>query len=140
MRELLAVAHAHLRNALSFTLLIPPEEPGIRRFCLLAVGLAVLTLRKIQHTPGFTSGAQVKVSRRAVAMTLLASKFAQRNDWLLRRLFDVAAAGLPRATLPAACLPERLTPTHAQPAENYGSDVSQVQQLDVRRYEGSPGH
>jgi farnesyl-diphosphate farnesyltransferase len=140
MRELLAVAHAHLRNALSFTLLIPREEPGIRRFCLLAVGLAVLTLRKIQHTPGFTSGAQVKISRRAVAMTLLASNFAQRNDWLLRRLFDVAAAGLPRATLPAPRLPERLTPNHAPPADNYGPDVSQVQQLDVRRYEGSSGH
>ena len=38
MRELVGVAHAHLRNALSFTLLIPPGETGIRRFCLWAVG------------------------------------------------------------------------------------------------------
>ena len=59
--ELVAVAHAHLRNALDYTLLIPGKEKGIRRFCLWAIGLAVLTLRKIAHNPGFTAGAQVKV-------------------------------------------------------------------------------
>jgi len=66
VRELIGVAHAHLRNALSFTLLIPGEEPGIRRFCLWAIGLAVLTLRNIERTPQFTAGSQVKVSRAAV--------------------------------------------------------------------------
>src|ERR1700733_11930604 len=42
MRELIGVAHAHLRNALDYTLLIPAAEAGIRRFCLWAIGLAVL--------------------------------------------------------------------------------------------------
>ena len=63
MRELVGVAHAHLRNALDYTLLIPGKETGIRRFCLWAIGLAVLTLRKIAHNPGFTAGAQVKVTQ-----------------------------------------------------------------------------
>ena len=63
MHELVGVAHAHLRNALSYTLLIPGEEEGIRRFCLWAIGLAVLTLRRIEHSPGFTAGSQVKVTR-----------------------------------------------------------------------------
>src|SRR3984957_12560537 len=67
--ELLAVAHAHLRNALDYTLLIPGKETGIRRFLLWAIGLAVLTLRKIEHNPHFTSGVQVKVTRKQVAMT-----------------------------------------------------------------------
>src|ERR1700733_2703202 len=49
MRELVGVAHVHLRNALAFTLLIPGKETGIRRFCLWAIGLAVLTLKKIAH-------------------------------------------------------------------------------------------
>ena len=49
MRELVGVAHAHLRNALDYTLLIPGKETGIRRFCLWAIGLAVLTLRKIER-------------------------------------------------------------------------------------------
>ena len=51
--ELVAVAHAHLCNALDYALLIPGKETGIRRFCLWAIGLAVLTLRKIAHNPGF---------------------------------------------------------------------------------------
>src|SRR5580698_3868426 len=63
LRELVGIAHAHLRNALTFTLLIPEKETGIRRFCLWAIGLAVLTLRKIDTNPRFVSGAQVKVTR-----------------------------------------------------------------------------
>jgi farnesyl-diphosphate farnesyltransferase len=99
MRELVAVAHGHLRNALEYTLLIPGNEGGIRRFCLWAVGLAVLTLQKINRNPEFTAGVQVKVSRRAVALTRISTDFALRNDWLLRRLFARAARGLPLAEL-----------------------------------------
>ena len=82
MRELVGVAHVHLRNALAFTLLIPGKETGIRRFCLWAIGLAVLTLRKIADDPGFTSGAQVKVSHAAV-----------RHDPDSRRTSRCAATG-----------------------------------------------
>jgi farnesyl-diphosphate farnesyltransferase len=137
MRELVGVAHAHLRNALSFTLLIPPEETGIRRFCLWAIGLAVLTLRNIERTPGFTSGAQVKVPRSAVAMTQLLSNFAVRNDWLLRRLFERAAAGLPRARLSAPRAPDRSAVSHAESAAGYSYSASPVRQLGARRGEGS---
>jgi farnesyl-diphosphate farnesyltransferase len=107
MRELVAVAHAHLRNALSFTLLIPGEEGGIRRFCLWAIGLAVLTLRRIHRTPGFTTGAQVKVSHSAVAMTRILTTMAVSNDWLLQRLFERAASGLPLAPPAALRRPSR---------------------------------
>jgi farnesyl-diphosphate farnesyltransferase len=95
MRELVGVAHGHLRNALAYTLAIPPQESGIRRFCLWAVGLAVLTLRRIAANPQFTSGAQVKISHSAVRMTQLCTNAAVRNDRLLRMLFDSAARGLP---------------------------------------------
>jgi farnesyl-diphosphate farnesyltransferase len=98
-RELIGAAHAHLRNALEYTLLIPSNETGIRRFCLWAIGLAVLTLRKIEHNPRFTAGAQVKITRSAVAMTRLLTNVAGRSDWLLRRLFAQAARGLPLARL-----------------------------------------
>jgi len=98
-RELVGVAHAHLRNALDYTLLIPSKEAGIRRFCLWAIGLAVLTLRKIEYNPRFTAGAQVKVTRSAVAMTRLLTHVAGRSDWMLRRLFARAARGLPLAGL-----------------------------------------
>ena len=68
----MAVAHAHLRNALDYTLLIPGR--GDEVFAASACGqsaLRVLTLRKIAHNPGFTAGAQVKVRAVAVSMTLL---------------------------------------------------------------------
>jgi farnesyl-diphosphate farnesyltransferase len=97
MRELVGVAHVHLRNALAYTLLIPGNETGIRRFCLWAIGLAVLTLKRISQTPGFTSGSQVKVSHAAVAMTQLSTNVAVRSNWLLERLFDWAAIGVPLA-------------------------------------------
>ena len=57
LRELIGVAHAHLRDALNYTLLIPRTETGIRRFCLWAIGLAVLTLRKIVRAMTPTAGA-----------------------------------------------------------------------------------
>jgi farnesyl-diphosphate farnesyltransferase len=99
MRELVGLAHGHLRNALDYTLLVPSKEAGIRRFCLWAIGLAVLTLQKINRHPGFTAGVQVKVSRKAVAMTRISTDLALRNDWLLRRLFAFAARGLPLAAV-----------------------------------------
>jgi farnesyl-diphosphate farnesyltransferase len=105
MLELIGVAHRHLRNALSFTLLIPGEEAGIRLFCLWALGLAALTLRKIQTTPGFTSGAQVKVSRSAVMMTRTLTTVSVRNDRVLRQLFERAARGLPLAEGPVPAKP-----------------------------------
>jgi farnesyl-diphosphate farnesyltransferase len=97
MEELIGVAHGHLRNALTFTLLIPGRETGIRRFCLWAIGLAVLTLQKIRRHPRYTSGTQVKVSRSAVTMTRVLTDLMVHSDWLLRRLFDLAAHGLPLA-------------------------------------------
>jgi farnesyl-diphosphate farnesyltransferase len=95
LQELIGVAHGHLRNALSFTLLIPAAEIGIRRFCLWSIGLALLTLRAINDNPRFTAGAQVKVSRRAVMMVRTTCNLSARSDRLLRRLFAWAATGLP---------------------------------------------
>jgi farnesyl-diphosphate farnesyltransferase len=99
MRELVAMAHAHLLRALSYTLLIPRQETGIRRFCLWAIGLAVLTLRKIERTPGFQSGAEVKVSRAAVARVRLLTSAAARSDMLLRALFALATVGMTPASV-----------------------------------------
>ncbi len=114
-RELVGVAHAHLRNALDYSLLIPAKETGIRRFCLWAIGLAVLTLRKIEHNPRFTAGNQVKVTRSAVAMTRVLTNVAGHGDWMLRILFAQAARGLPLARLPdlRRQRPAPLTPTDA---------------------------
>ena len=95
LNELIGIACGHLHNALAFTLLIPARHRGIRRFCLWSIGLALLTLRGIHNNPQFTAGAQVKVSRRAVAAVTTISNVSARSDWMLRRLFAYAARGLP---------------------------------------------
>ncbi|HTY51323.1 MAG TPA: phytoene/squalene synthase family protein [Steroidobacteraceae bacterium] len=113
MQELVGVAHAHLRNALEFTLLLPRAETGIRRFCLWAIGLAVLTLRRVHANPRFTAGSEVKVPRSQVRLTLAACNLAVRSNGALQFLFGCAARGLPLAVLPPGWAPKRL-PT--QPA------------------------
>jgi len=118
LTELVGVAHAHLRNAMSYALLIPPSETGIRRFCLWAIGLAVLTLQRINRNPRFTSGADVKVSHAAVALTCGCTNLAIRSNAVLSHLFDWAARGLPlappadvrRGSRAAAAAAQLLTP------------------------------
>ena len=115
LTELIGVAHAHLRNALAFTLLLPREEPGIRLFCLWSVGLAVRTLRRIQRNPRFRSGADVKVSHAEVALTRLGTQLAVRHDAALLSLFDWAAGDLPLAA-PAEVGRRSRAATNAAPA------------------------
>ncbi len=92
---LVAVARGHLANALEYTLTIPSQQVGIRRFCLWALGMAVLTLRRIHDNPGFRSGAQVKISRREVAVTVRVTDLCVRRDGLLRLLFETFTRRLP---------------------------------------------
>ena len=95
MNSLIAVTHRHLQNALEFTCHIPAREAGMRRFCLWALGLAVMTLQKLHRNPQFTSGDQVKVSRRTVRATILATNLMLSSNRGLRWLFGMAARGLP---------------------------------------------
>jgi farnesyl-diphosphate farnesyltransferase len=100
--ELIGIAHGHLRYALSFTVLIPPNETGIRRFCAWAIGLALLTLRSIKDNPRFAAGSEVKISRRKVRLVTTCTNLAVRSDRMLERLFEYAAKGLPLITQPSA--------------------------------------
>ncbi len=95
MRSLIAVTHRHLQNALEYTCLIPAREAGMRRFCLWAIGLAVMTLQKLHQNPRFTCGDEVKVSRRTVQATVLATNLVLSSNARLRWLFRMAASGLP---------------------------------------------
>lgn len=94
-RRLVARAHGHLRNALRYTLAIPPGEKGIRRFCLWSLGMAVLTLRNIHRRPEFRCGEEVTISRRSVAAVVrVGGALAGRDRWL-RALFALTSIGLP---------------------------------------------
>ncbi|MEQ8290408.1 MAG: phytoene/squalene synthase family protein [Gammaproteobacteria bacterium] len=94
--ELLGVAHGHLDNALAYTLNIPREETGLRRFCLWALGMAVLTLDKIRQQPDFTSGNQVKITRRSVKGTVFMTSLFVKQDRILRLMFDFHGRNLPK--------------------------------------------
>jgi len=93
--QLIGVAQGHLRNALAYTLMFPSYEVGIRRFCLWALGMAVLTLRKIHRRPAFSAGQQVKISRNSVKSAILITNLCARHDTLLRGLFDLWTRRLP---------------------------------------------
>lgn len=93
--DLIAVAHAHLRNALDYTLLVPSRERGIRRFCFWALGMALLTLRDISRHRTFASGTEVKLSRAGVRATVVATELVRYGSLLPRALFSLIARGLP---------------------------------------------
>jgi len=95
MHDLVGIAHGHLREALDYTLAIPDNETGIRRFLIWAVLLAVSTLGKISNEPLFTDGTQVKVSRPRLAAIIVGSNTLIRSNGGLTKLFDTAARGLP---------------------------------------------
>ncbi|MFJ3486934.1 phytoene/squalene synthase family protein [Pseudomonas sp. NPDC090202] len=101
MTELIGVAHAHLRCALDYTLAIPTKHQGFRRFCLWNIGLAVLTLRKLQKHLDFSAGEQVKISHGAVASTMLLTRLSGQSNSGLRWLFANAASRLPLTPLSA---------------------------------------
>ncbi|MFV2061202.1 MAG: phytoene/squalene synthase family protein [Gammaproteobacteria bacterium] len=99
LEELTAIGFNCLQQALEYTLLIPRSETGIRNFCFWAIGMAELTLRKVHQNKQFSDGAQVKITRRSVKLTIAASKIAVYNDLLLRALFNFAGRGLPHKKL-----------------------------------------
>ncbi len=94
---LIGIAHAHLGNALAYVLLVPRRERGIRTFCLWAIGMAMLTLRKLDQRRDFRAGAEVKISRRSVRATILVTALTVWSDALLKLTFALVGWGLPRA-------------------------------------------
>jgi 4,4'-diapophytoene synthase len=121
LRKLIGIAHWHLRNALTYTLLLPRHEQGLRRFCLWAIGMALLTLRKIHNNPAFTAGPQVKITRRSVAGTVLVANLFVARDGMLRWLFELVAAGLPPAVATEQRDTSRLGPHAGRAAATAGT-------------------
>src|SRR5438093_1055908 len=105
IRRLIGISRGHLRDAVSYSLLIPKHETGIRNFCLWAIGLAVLTLRKINNHLDYTDGSQVKISRFSVKGTILATRLTLQNNALLKLLFSIAAWRLPPSAAPTRSSP-----------------------------------
>lgn len=84
------VAQRDFEAALRYVLLIPVRERGVRSFLAITLGLAILTLRRINSNPGFRRGDDVKISRRQVYATVATTSVAVRSNSTLRWLFDRA--------------------------------------------------
>lgn len=93
---LLAIAHFHLGNALQYVLKIPRREAGIRRHCLIAVGIAVLTLHRIHAHPAFKNGNEVKISHFSLRATIATTYIFGRSNLALKVLFKVFSRCLPK--------------------------------------------
>ncbi len=94
LEHLISIAHSHLHNALKYTLLLPAHEAGIRNFCLWALGMAVLTLKKIKQNLDFKHSDQVKITRNSVKATILATRLTGRSNTLLSLLFNLTSREL----------------------------------------------
>ncbi len=96
---LIAVAKGHLKDALEYTLLIPGHEKGIRKFCLWALGMAVLSLDKLNKKRNYSHGSEVKISRHSVKATVaLTSAFAGNNNALIG-MFNYYSRNLPETDI-----------------------------------------
>ncbi len=93
--ELVGVAKGHLQNALTYTCMLPAQEKGIRKFCLWALGMAVLTLNKINRHRDFNAGSQVKIKRSSVKATVITTSFFASQNWALNLLFKTTSKNLP---------------------------------------------
>ena len=95
LSELVAITRQHLANALQFIMIIPPRETGIRLHCLWALGMAVLTLRRIYAIQVFRSGREVKISRRSVWAVTVVTSVLVRSNLALKFLFEALTRSLP---------------------------------------------
>lgn len=95
LNVMIGITHGHIQNALRYTLMLPSQQGGIRKFCLWALGLAILTLKNIHQSPHFRSGQEVKVSRRRVKLVIFLSKIFGRSNKMLMWLFRKAGKHLP---------------------------------------------
>jgi squalene monooxygenase len=79
------VARAKLDRALEYALSIPPEEKGIRLFCLLPLWMAALTLVHARGNDAmFVVGDEVKISRQAVEQVIADCASHVGDDQVLR--------------------------------------------------------
>jgi farnesyl-diphosphate farnesyltransferase len=100
--QLLKLAYNKLQNALSYILLIPKNEVGMRRFCFLAFGLAVMTLEKISTREQLSNKVELKLSRNTVWIFYSFTKLAASNDLLIKAFFYITSSRLRKLTI--ACI------------------------------------
>ena len=92
--ELLKIAYQKLQDSMQYILLIPKKDAGVRRFCFLAFGLAVLTLSKIANRKQFNHKDELKLSRKSVMTFYTFTQFAVRSNILMKLFFTAWSRSL----------------------------------------------
>ena len=92
--ELLVIAHQKLEDSLRYIYCIPKSEPGIRQFCFLAFGLAVLTLKQIAKRHQFQESAEVKLTRAQVSRFYIFTKIAVHSNFVMGLFFRLQSGAL----------------------------------------------
>ena len=82
--DITSTALSHLDNAVEYTMLIPRHQTGIRRFCILAIGMAYATLNRLARVPRFTPDCRIKIGRATVRNLMLAAPVLSRSNSLTR--------------------------------------------------------
>lgn len=93
IQQLVLIAYQHLQKAMDYVTLIPANETQIKRFALLPINLAVLTLTHIYHQPNFSHRNEVKVTRRTVKLLLLSNYVTSYSPFLAKQLFLFLSKG-----------------------------------------------
>jgi farnesyl-diphosphate farnesyltransferase len=94
--ELLKIAYQKLQDSMAYILLIPKQEQGMRRFCFLAFGLAVMTLSMIANRTDSHDKNEVKLSKNTVMNFYAFTKIAIKSDLLMKAFFYLSSRSLAR--------------------------------------------
>jgi farnesyl-diphosphate farnesyltransferase len=88
VRILAERAQNDLREALAFTLQLPAARADMRRFCLLPMGLAMVTLARLRERPAFADTGEIKVTREELGELIGAVHDMAADDTRLRDGFE----------------------------------------------------
>lgn len=92
MAVLIGKARGHLDDAVAYCTLLPRSAYGVRMFCLLAVNLAIRTLRLAERDPRLLDPtAKLKVTRREVRTTLAMTALTAPSNALVRAYYGALA-------------------------------------------------
>jgi farnesyl-diphosphate farnesyltransferase len=100
--ELNGVARREADVAFEYALLIPPEETGIRLFCLWPLFFAVLTLRELEGNPAVLDPTPIKIRRDVVQNVISVTRSIAGNDPELRAFYRQCTSGAREGISPSA--------------------------------------
>lgn len=100
LREMITNAFGHLERALQYILSIPRTSTGVRVFCLIALLMAVASLRECRDNPAiFTDNKSVKITRRQVYNIVRTAYLFSPSNTALKYWFARMASPLQSASL-----------------------------------------